>query len=121
MRSGNVSLAPRPEILYNDERKEAVRVLYEWGERFEWDDEKARLNYAKHKIRFETATAVFDDENRIEWYDAAHSEDEDRYNTIGMVRNILFVVYTERRDKIRIISARLATAEERRIYYAGDI
>ncbi len=52
--------------------------MFEWGECFEWDDEKARLNYAKHKIRFETAVAVFDDENRKEWYDAAHSVDEDR-------------------------------------------
>ena len=46
--------------------------------RFEWDDEKNRLNYIKHRIRFETATAVFDDKNRIEWYDTAHSETEDR-------------------------------------------
>ena len=96
-------------------------MWFEWDERFEWDDEKARLNYAKHKIRFETATAVFDDKNRVEWYDAAHSGDEDRYNTIGMVRNVLFVVYTERRNKIRIISARLATAAEKRAYYAGDV
>ena len=96
-------------------------MLFQWGEDFEWDDEKERLNYAKHKIHFKTATAVFDDENRIEWYDTAHSGDEDRYNTIGMVRNILFVVYTERRNKIRIISARLATAAERRLYYVSDI
>jgi len=96
-------------------------MLFQWGEDFEWDDEKERLNYAKHKIHFETATAVFDDENRIEWYDTAHSGYEDRYNTIGMVRNILFVVYTERRDKIRIISARLATAAERRLYYVSEL
>ena len=96
-------------------------MLFEWGESFEWDDEKERLNYAKHKIHFETAAAVFEDENRKEWYDAAHSADEDRYNTVGMVDNILFVVYTERRDKIRIISARRATAAERRLYYAGNV
>ena len=96
-------------------------MLFEWGEFFEWVDEKERLNYAKHKIHFQTATAVFDDENRKEWYDMAHSGDEDRYNTIGMAGNILFVVYTERRNRIRIISARLATAAERRLYYAGDV
>ena len=96
-------------------------MLFKWGELFEWDDEKERLNYAKHRIHFKTATAVFDDDNRKEWYDAAHSGDEDRYNTIGMAGNILFVVYTERRDKIRIISARLATPAERRWYYDGDI
>ena len=56
-------------------------MLFERGELFEWDDEKERLNYAKHRIHFKTATAVFDDDNRKEWYDAAHSGDEDRYNT----------------------------------------
>ena len=50
--------------------------------------------------------------NRIEKYDARHSIDEDRYNVIGMVENLLFVVYTERNDDtIRIISARKATKE----------
>lgn len=71
----------------------------------------------KHGIDFNTAIHVFDDENRIEIYDVEHSLTEDRYNTIGMVHDILFVVYTERRDKLRIISARLATTAERRIYY----
>ena len=56
--------------------------------------------------------------NRIEKYDARHSIDEDRYNVIGMVENLLFVVYTERNDDtIRIISARKATKEERDEYY----
>ena len=96
-------------------------MLFEWDEYYEWDDEKERLNYAKHKIHFSTAIAVFDDENRKEWYDAAHSVDEERYNTIGMVGKVLFVVYTERRNRIRIISARLATAAERRLYYADNI
>lgn len=40
--------------------------MFEWGESFEWDDEKERLNYAKHKIHFEIAAAVFEDENRKE-------------------------------------------------------
>ena len=94
-------------------------MLFERGENFEWDSEKARINYEIHKVHFEVATAVFDDEDRIEWYDAQHSEDEDRYNTIGKVNDVLFVVYTERRDKIRLISARLATPRERRMYDAG--
>ena len=96
-------------------------MLFEWDEYYEWDDEKERLNYAKHKIHFSTAIAVFDDDNRKEWFDAAHSANEDRYNTIGMAENVLFVVYTERREKIRIISARLATPMERRFYYAGNV
>ena len=87
--------------------------------KFEWDEEKNRINKLKHGIDFNTAIHVFDDENRIEIYDYEHSIDEDRYNTIGLVHDILFVVYTERKDRLKIISARLATAMERRLYYDG--
>ena len=87
---------------------------------FEWDSEKAILNWQKHGITFDTAAKVFVDENRIERYDLNHSNDEDRYITIGRVREVLFVVYTERLEKTRLISARRATAEERRDYYAGN-
>ena len=52
---------------------------------FEWDEDKAALSLKKHGVRFETAAKVFCDEYRIELYDAEHSTDEDRYNTIGMV------------------------------------
>lgn len=87
---------------------------------FEWDDNKEKINIAKHGIDFSTAVHVFQDENRIEFYDAAHSEDEDRYITIGQINGIaiiVLVVYTERGDTIRIISARKATSQERRRYY----
>ena len=50
-------------------------------------------------------------------YDIVHSGLEDRLQTLGMVNGVLFVVYTERGEKIRIITARKATPEERRIYY----
>ena len=83
---------------------------------FEWDADKAALNLKKHGVRFETAALVFNDENRIEFYDSAHSLFEDRYNTIGKVDEILFVVYTERKSLTRIISARIATPAERRMY-----
>ena len=83
---------------------------------FEWDEEKAALNLKKHGVDFRDAVRVFYDVNRIEWYDSEHSDEEDRYNTIGMVREVLFVVYTERRERTRIISARKATPRERRIY-----
>ncbi len=88
---------------------------------FEWDEEKNKLNQQKHKVSFETVSYVFDDENYIEMFDFEHSTDEDRYIAIGMVKDILFVVFTERKEKIRIISARLATEEERRIYYDQNI
>ena len=84
---------------------------------FEWDEEKNQLNLRKHGIDFETAVLVFNDLQRIEIYDVEHSINEDRYNTIGMVNDILFVVYTERKENIRLISARLATKTERSIYY----
>ena len=84
---------------------------------FEWDADKAALNLKKHGVRFETAAKVFNDEYRIELYDAEHSTDEDRYNTIGMVDNILFVVYTERKNRVRLISARPANKKERSLYY----
>ena len=92
--------------------------------RFEWDDQKERANIRKHGIDFSTAALVFNDENRIDLYDEIHSESEDRYITIGEVGGItyvVFVVYTEREDVIRLISARLATESERRLYYDQDI
>jgi hypothetical protein len=85
--------------------------------RFEWDTDKEKINIKKHKISFETASYVFDDINHIELYDAKNSIDEDRYVAIGCVNSVLFVVFTERKDNIRIISARLANESERRLYY----
>lgn len=87
---------------------------------FEWDEDKNKINLEKHGIDFETAILVFNDMQRIEIFDLEHSVEEDRYNTIGMVYDVLFVVYTERKDNIRLISARLATKTERSIYYDQD-
>ena len=87
---------------------------------FQWDSDKAELNRRKHGITFDTAALVFADENRLERFDDVHSVDEDRWITIGKVDEILFVVYTERGDITRLISARQATPQERSDYYAGD-
>jgi uncharacterized DUF497 family protein len=87
---------------------------------FEWDDEKNKINIKKHKISFSIAKFVFNDENRIEIFDEIHSINEDRYITIGIINQmpvVVTVVYTEMGQKIRLISARKATAEERRMYY----
>ena len=87
---------------------------------FEWDDEKEKINIRKHGIDFTTAAHVFEDKNRLELYDEAHSDIEDRYITIGIINGtayIVTVVYTERGDAIRLISARKATERERRKYY----
>lgn len=84
---------------------------------FEWDEEKDRINQEKHGISFETASYVFQDEFYIEMYDFEHSVEEDRYIAIGKVGDLLFVVFTERGERIRLISARAATERERRLYY----
>ena len=87
---------------------------------FEWDDEKEKINIVKHGIDFSTAALVFRDENRLEIYDEAHSDYEDRYITIGIIDGVtcvVMVVYTEREEAIRLISARKATKHERRMYY----
>jgi len=83
----------------------------------EWDDNKAALNWKKHKIYFEDAAYVFLDDDRIDYYDEIHSENEERWKVIGKVRGILAVIYTERGEKYRIISARYATKEEEEEYY----
>ncbi|MCR5398299.1 MAG: BrnT family toxin [Lachnospiraceae bacterium] len=83
----------------------------------EWDDNKNNNNIKKHGISFDTAALIFADENRIEYFDKLHSVDEDRYVVIGCVHGILFVVYTMRDGMVRLISARMATSVERKIYY----
>ena len=90
---------------------------------FEWSEQKNRQNRKKHRIDFQTAALVFADENRIEYYDIQHSENEDRYITIGAINGIvtvLFVVYTEKENRVRIISARKANEAERRMYYEQE-
>ena len=78
--------------IYKQEKAEENGIL-----NFEWDEDKNQLNLKKHGIDFEIAMLVFNDLQRIEIYDMEHSINEDRYNTIGMVNDILFVVYTERK------------------------
>ena len=87
---------------------------------FEWDEEKERINISKHGIDFITASHMFLDPNRIEYYDEAHSTfREDRYITIGVVESVLTVVYTDRATALRIISARIATKKEKETYYGN--
>ena len=93
-------------------------INFELGDlKFVWDFEKARKNFIKHKVRFEIAARVFLDENNFDEYDELHSEEEDRYKIIGKVDEILVVIYTEREDRTRIISARYATKREENEYY----
>ena len=86
-------------------------------DKFEWDDSKAARNYTKHSVSFEEATGVFDDPFAIEELDDREAYDEERFSLIGIVGNrLLKVIYTERGERIRIISARKATKRERENY-----
>ena len=86
---------------------------------FEWDSEKERDNVKNHGIHFETAEQVFYDPFRMEREDRDSGNGEKRWQTMGLFDEILFVVYTERGESIRLISARIAEPFERRIYYGG--
>ena len=90
--------------------------------KFEWDDDKAASNQQKHKVSFDEAVTVFDDPLYLEDYDEAHSDREDRFKIIGesIECRLLIVIYVERTDRIRIISARLATKYEQRYYKLGN-
>jgi len=86
---------------------------------FEWDSNKERENIRDHGVNFTDASDVFRDYVRVERHDDDSSEYEDRWQTMGFVDDVLFVVYTERGNTVRIISARVAEPFERRIYH-GD-
>jgi uncharacterized DUF497 family protein len=88
---------------------------------FEWDAKKERENFEKHGVHFETAEQVFFDYNRMQRRDDDSSNGENRWQTMGFFKKVLFVVYTERGDDvIRIISARIAEPFERRIYHGNS-
>ena len=88
---------------------------------FEWDDAKAALNLAKHGVDFETAKMAFSDPNRLERYRPQGRED--RFFMIGAAGDLLLAIaYAEREAEgvtdsiIRIISARKADKDERKVY-----
>ncbi len=85
------------------------------SEFFEWDDEKAALNLKNHGVDFREARTVFEDPFAITIPDDLHSGDENRSITLGLslLSRVLLVVHTERKERIRVISARKATASER--------
>ena len=87
--------------------------------RFEWDPDKDSRNRRKHGIGFEEAVRVFDDDVQVlELFDDRHTDQEDRFITIGPIPSgIVLVVWTESvEETVRLISARWATPAERRLY-----
>jgi len=85
--------------------------------KFEWDEKKNIINQKKHGISFEEAVAVFNDPMRYEMYDGIHSLIEKRWIIIGLAGlKMLKVIFTERNDIIRIISARKADKNDEKEY-----
>lgn len=86
--------------------------------KFQWDDDKAAVNRAKHGVTFEAAKRAFRDAFAIDWLDESEAYGEERFVTIGMVDGRLIVVaFAMRGEAIRIISARLAGRAERKLYH----
>lgn len=90
---------------------------------FEWDDEKAKKNQRKHKVDFEEAKTVFGDPLLVSFPDEYHSDEEQRVVSIGASseNKILLVAHTQILENgdtivVRLISARKATASERKVY-----
>lgn len=85
---------------------------------FEWNDQKAVANLKKHRVSFEEAIGAFFDPNGLDFFDEEHSTEEERFIRIGCSKygRILWIIYTERQDTIRIITARKAETKERKLY-----
>ena len=88
--------------------------------KYEWDDNKNEINKQKHRISFEEASTVFEDEQALVIPDPDHSEDEERFIILGLseMLNMLVVChcYRDNEQTIRIISARKATKTEAKYY-----
>ena len=103
-------------------RSAADRCVWQAGDmRFSWDSKKAAANLKKHGVSFEEASTVFRDTLSTTGSDPDHSDGERRFVTFGVSKKnrLLVVAHTEETDSIRIISARLATRQERKIYEEG--
>lgn len=89
---------------------------YNWRMRFEWDSEKAEINLRKHRVSFDEATTVFLDPLSATFPDPDHSIGERRLITVGVSvkGRLLIVAHSERGAAVRIISARPASARERK-------
>ena len=91
---------------------------------FKWDSSKAAVNLRKHRVSFDEAKSVFYDEFAVQFFDDAHSAEEDRFLLLGMSSGakLLIVCHCEREhgEVIRIISARKATQREGAFYLGGQ-
>ncbi|MCU0567321.1 MAG: BrnT family toxin [Oculatellaceae cyanobacterium Prado106] len=88
---------------------------------FQWNPDKASSNIKKHGVSFEEAVTVFGDPLAVTISDPDHSAGEFRFLTMGQstLQRLLVVSHTEREGEVRLISARLATRQEKRNYESG--
>lgn len=92
------------------------------NDEFEWDDDKALANKAKHSVVFESATKVFSDVFGIGFLDDREEYGEERWVRIGMAEGVLlYVAYAERAERKRIITARPAEKAECDFYYTQNL
>ena len=85
---------------------------------FEWDEAKADANYQKHRVTFQVAAQAFDDNHGLDLVDDRMDYGEERWLRIALVESrVLSVTYTRRAGALRIVSARLSTRRERRMYH----
>ena len=86
---------------------------------FEWNKAKTRANFQRHGVSFDLAKTVFNDPFAIERLDDREEHGEERFVIVGAAEGkaLLFVAYTEREERIRIISARRATQSEQDDYF----
>ena len=88
---------------------------------FEWDDAKAVVNLSRHGVDFLDAIRAFQDLFRLEIEDTRYDYGESRFRMLGEVNGVLLaVVFTEREQSIRLISARIAEPNERRLYHESQ-
>jgi uncharacterized DUF497 family protein len=94
---------------------------YMMDHEFEWDDVKAARNWQEHGVTFQMARDGFKDAFAVEWVDHCQAVSEHRFAMLAMVGNrLMFVSYTLRGDRVRIVSARKAEPHERRRYHNAN-
>ncbi len=96
-------------------------IVFQKDMKIKWDPKKARSNLRKHKVSFEEAATALSDSIAATGADPDHSMTEDRYITFGLSDRgrLLVVAHTEEDETIRIISARLSSKGERKLYEEG--
>jgi uncharacterized DUF497 family protein len=89
--------------------------------KIEWDPKKAKLNLRKHRVSFEEAATALSDPMAATGTDPDHSMTEERYVTFGVSERgqLLVVAHTDEEETVRIISARIASKGERKLYEEG--